>query len=99
MTQTDFVRALARTGLSRRQCEVLWCLLQGQSQKETALSLNISSHTVHVYIKTIHRRFKVSSRGELLSYWLLRVVAAHPPDLALDGEVLPVDIAGSYPLL
>ena len=53
--------------LSARLREVLLCLMEGDSEKQAAIRLGISQHTVHDHVKQLHRRFEVSSRGELLS--------------------------------
>jgi DNA-binding CsgD family transcriptional regulator len=34
--------------------------------------LGISRHTVHDYVKSVYRRFGVSSRAELLARWVRR---------------------------
>jgi len=67
--------------LAPRLQQVLRCLLEGDSEKQVALQLGISPHTVHHYVKDLHRRFGVSSRGELLAhsrpYWeVLRKLAS-----------------------
>ena len=36
-------------------------------ERQVALKLKISQHTVHVYVKQLYKRFGVSSRGELLA--------------------------------
>lgn len=59
-----------RAGLSPRQRETLDGLLRGLSEKEVAHQLGVSPHTVHVYVKALHRAFGVRSRAELLSRWL-----------------------------
>jgi Bacterial regulatory proteins, luxR family len=46
--------------------DVLHELQLGRSEKEAANSLRLSPHTVHIYIKTLYRKFKVNSRAELL---------------------------------
>lgn len=56
---------------SSRQRELLALLKAGCSEKEAAQKLNISVHTIHVYTKQIYRLFNVSSRGELLSLWIM----------------------------
>jgi DNA-binding CsgD family transcriptional regulator len=64
---------LARLGepsvsdLPPRLREVLICLMNGDSEKQAALKLGLSRYTVHDYVKLLHARFGVSSRGELLS--------------------------------
>jgi DNA-binding CsgD family transcriptional regulator len=47
-------------------------LLDGMSEKEIAVHLDISAHTVHVYAKALHRAFGVRSRSELLSRFVVR---------------------------
>ena len=42
-------------------------LRHGASEKQIALQLELSRHTVHNYVKALHQRFGVSSRGELLA--------------------------------
>lgn len=53
--------------LTRRMRQVLSQLMDGDSEKEIALRLTLSRHTVHQHIKSIYRRYGVNSRGELLS--------------------------------
>lgn len=53
--------------LPRRLCEVLCCLLRGDSEKQVAQRLGLSPHTVHGYVKTLHQHLGVASRGELLA--------------------------------
>ena len=54
-------------GLSPRMRQVLALLAEGQSEKQVAATLQISRHTVHDYVKMLHQRLGVSSRGELLA--------------------------------
>ena len=42
-------------------------LLQGLSEKQIAREQGLSPHTVHAYIKSLHKRFGAQSRGELLA--------------------------------
>ncbi len=53
--------------LPPRARQVLACLMEGDSEKQVALRLGISRHTVHEYLRRLHRRFGVASRGELLA--------------------------------
>lgn len=53
--------------LAPRLRDVLLCLLQGDSEKQAALRLGLSPHTIHDYVKMLHKRFRVQSRGELLA--------------------------------
>ena len=52
--------------LSKREKEVLQLVLQGKSNKQIALSLDISVRTVEFHLKNIYAKFQVSSRIELL---------------------------------
>ena len=58
--------------LSPRMRQTLDRLLAGDSEKQIAIHLGLSRHTVHVYVKAIYRGFGVSSRGELLSRFVKR---------------------------
>lgn len=57
----------AAVSLSPRMRQTLERLLAGDSEKEVAARLGLSRHTVHVYVKTLYRRFDVCSRGELFA--------------------------------
>lgn len=52
--------------LSARQQEVVKLLLDGKSNKQIALALNISERTVEFHLKNIYDKFQVSSRMELV---------------------------------
>jgi DNA-binding CsgD family transcriptional regulator len=53
--------------LPPRLTQTLAALLEGMSEKQIALKLQLSQHTIHNYVKALHQRFEVSSRGELLA--------------------------------
>lgn len=53
-------------GLSPRLRETLQLLLAGDSEKEVALAMGISRHTVHEYVVRLYRRYEVNTRSELL---------------------------------
>jgi DNA-binding CsgD family transcriptional regulator len=59
--------ASSNAELSPRQEQTLRHLLNGDSEKQVARKLQLSQHTVHVYVKALYRRFGVSSRAELLA--------------------------------
>jgi DNA-binding CsgD family transcriptional regulator len=63
---------LCRDGLSKRLRETLELLLAGKSEKEAARELDLSIKTVHEYVGMIYKHFAVSSRGELLAYFIRR---------------------------
>ena len=56
----------AFAGLPQHLRRTLFCLLEGESEKEAATCLGLSRHTVHEYITSLYRRFGVNSRAELL---------------------------------
>ena len=53
--------------LPPRLAQTLDELLAGSSEKQIAFRLDLSRHTIHNYVKALHQRFGVSSRGELLA--------------------------------
>ena len=63
---------LCRDGLSRRLRETLTLLLEGLSEKQVARELNLAERTVHDYVTMLYRHFRVSSRAELLAYFIRR---------------------------
>lgn len=69
--------------LSPRLRQTLQCLLEGDSEKQAALRLNISRSTVHDYVKQLYRRFGVHSRSELLALWMKRY---QPPTSTSDDS-------------
>jgi DNA-binding NarL/FixJ family response regulator len=54
-------------GLPPRLRQTLLCLLEGDSEKQAAVRLGLSRHTVHEYIGTLYRRFGVNSHIELVT--------------------------------
>jgi DNA-binding CsgD family transcriptional regulator len=56
--------------LSPRVRQTLERLLQGDSEKQVARRLRLSTHTVHVYVKTLYRKMNVNSRSELLAKFI-----------------------------
>jgi DNA-binding NarL/FixJ family response regulator len=47
-------------------------LLEGDAEKQVALKLGLSPHTVHEYVKVLYRKLEVSSRSELLARFIGR---------------------------
>ena len=56
----------------------LQCLLEGDSEKQAALRLGLSRHTIHQYVKDLHRRLGVASRAELMALCLRRPQPGEP---------------------
>ena len=71
---------LCRDGLSRRLRETLSLLLEGFSEKQVAGELELSIKTVHEYVGMLYKHFQVSSRGELLAYFIRREPLLRPAD-------------------
>jgi DNA-binding CsgD family transcriptional regulator len=65
-------REVRPSQLAPRVRQVLACALEGDGDKQIALRLRISDHTVNQYMKLIYRHFHVNSRAELLSRWIKR---------------------------
>ena len=59
--------ALAAVDLSPRLRETGAALMTGASEKQIASQLGLSPHTTHHYVKTLYRRFGVSSRAEFMA--------------------------------
>ena len=56
--------------LSPRMRDTLQHLLSGDSEKEVAIKLKLSPHTIHIHVKNLYKRLRVSSRGELMAKFL-----------------------------
>ncbi|HZN69415.1 MAG TPA: helix-turn-helix transcriptional regulator [Tepidisphaeraceae bacterium] len=71
------------SALPPRLTQTLNELLAGSSEKQIAQKLELSPHTVHNYVKALHQRFGVSSRGELLAR-VGKEQATFTPKLSMD---------------
>ena len=54
-------------GLSKRMKDTLQHLFAGDSEKEVAIKLRLSQHTVHIHVKNLYKRLSVCSRAELMA--------------------------------
>lgn len=63
---------VSRDGLSKRLRETLTLLLEGYSEKQIAAELKLATSTVHDYVTMLYEHFHVSSRAELLAYFIRR---------------------------
>lgn len=59
--------------LSPRYKEITHLLLEDRSKSEIADSLGLSENTTHSYIIDIYKKFKVSSRSQLVGLWLTQL--------------------------
>jgi DNA-binding CsgD family transcriptional regulator len=73
---------LSRDGLSKRLRETLSLLMEGYSEKQVASELKLAARTVHDYVTMLYQHFHVSSRAELLAYFIRRRPAVRPLELA-----------------
>jgi DNA-binding CsgD family transcriptional regulator len=78
---------LSRDGLSRRLRETLTLLLEGRSEKQAAAALGLGSRTVHDYVTRLYEHFRVSSRAELLAYFIRRTPAPRLPRRQVEDDV------------
>ena len=53
--------------LTRRERQTLRHLLKGRTESQTAKFMGLGVNTVHVYVKALYRKFRVSSRSQLLA--------------------------------
>ena len=74
--------------LSKREIEVLELVLQGNSNKQIALSLHITVRTVEFHLKNIYAKFQVSSRIELI---LKLGHATHLSRTQVPGQVAKIE--------
>lgn len=50
--------------LTKRELEVLHCIVQGMSDRCISQELNISEHTARTHLKNIYKKLRVSSRSQ-----------------------------------
>lgn len=72
--------------LPPRLQQTLHELLAGKSEKEIAAKLELSRHTIHNYVKALHQRMGVSSRGELLALAGKQIRNGFTPRLSAQAE-------------
>lgn len=59
-----------RSGLTRREEEILICLFHGMSDKEISASLGIGTATVHTHMHRLFEKLGVRSRREIVAKYL-----------------------------
>ncbi|MBC8105479.1 MAG: hypothetical protein H7Z14_02720 [Anaerolineae bacterium] len=74
------------SALPPRLAQTLAELQAGSSEKQVSIALGISRHTVHNYVKALHRRLGVSSRGELLAKSRASASGDFTPKLSVPRE-------------
>ena len=60
-------KQLANQYLTKRELDILKCLIQGYSAKETGLKLGISYRTVESYINSLKLKLRCNKKRELIS--------------------------------
>jgi DNA-binding CsgD family transcriptional regulator len=60
------------TRLTLRQRQVLERILLGDGEKQIAMRLRISQHTVHVYVKWIYQAYRADGRSDLMAKFIPR---------------------------
>ncbi len=81
---TSNQRAAADADLSRREIDVLECLVEGDSNKAIARELSISDATVKVHVKNILRKICVANRTQA-AIWALTTGVVGDGRFALRG--------------
>ena len=66
--------------LNPREVEVLESLTCGKSIREIAVKMHRSTHTIHDYLKSMHRKIGVGCRAELLARASGRCAARNTPE-------------------
>lgn len=59
--------------LSKRECEVMDCVVKGLANKQIAAALNVSSNTVDTYLRRIYAKLHVQNRTAAGARFLSRV--------------------------
>jgi DNA-binding NarL/FixJ family response regulator len=66
--KNEWLQLVNDLSLSRRQAEIIKCLLWGCSDKQIALELQISVATVRTHLSRLFSRFNIQDRSELILY-------------------------------
>jgi DNA-binding CsgD family transcriptional regulator len=69
-----------RLRLSRREFEIVRCILDGSSEAAIARTLSISTHTVHTHLERLYRKLDVSNRSDLVVRVFAAYVTLESPD-------------------
>jgi len=69
-----------RLRLSRREFEIVRCIIDGSSEAGIARTLSISTHTVHTHLERLYRKLDVSTRSDLVVRLFAAYVTIESPD-------------------
>jgi len=97
VTKSKSVRAGNGNDLSGRELEILSCLVNGNSNKVIANSLNITEGTVKVQLKTILKKIDVRNRTQA-AIWALQngIVASTVNNVGASSEEVPHELKSAY---
>ena len=76
----QLIKSKGMTLLTRREEEVVRLVTEGMKNREIALTLNVTEHTIRNYLFRIFEKLGVSSRVELVLYALSRRESEHAQD-------------------
>jgi DNA-binding NarL/FixJ family response regulator len=79
-TLSDWDACVVALKLSPRQAGIVQLILRGKKDKEIAIEMGLSKHTVRTYLKRIFDRFDVSDRTTLVLHVLSNHRATCPHD-------------------
>jgi len=65
-------------GFSRREVEILYLIAGDLSDKEIAVTLGMSRHTLRTHLSRLYRKHGVHSRAAAVATWLGFVGPQHP---------------------
>jgi DNA-binding CsgD family transcriptional regulator len=85
------------TQLSPRLRQTLECLLEGDSEKQVAARLGLSTATVHQYVTALYRHYGVQSRAQLMARVLQRMLRPERPEPAGGTSGIPKHIRRPVP--
>jgi DNA-binding CsgD family transcriptional regulator len=81
--------------LSKREVEIIQCLMLDDDEGETATFLGISRHSVHTHLKRLYEKLHVKSRMALITLlvdahltWLCE--ASPPPGCRLNRRLVEI---------
>ncbi len=75
-------------GVPPRYQRVLVRLLAGDSEKQIAVALALSRHTIHEYIRSLYRQLGVSSRSELMAQFVSPGAVPAPRSTSLPAQAV-----------
>ncbi len=71
------LNSLELLGLSQRETEVLFCVMQGRDNKAIALQLSVHKSTVRKHLESIYCKLGVQSRTEAIAQALEKLGFLH----------------------